>query len=148
MKILLSLSLIYSVGIIASDKLIEKDFKKKIYKTPLREFSVILTDDGFYPHKLMAFTGERVKFFITSTSKKSQCLILQKHEIFISAEKGQLNEGDTELHHPGRYKFYCPSSEHSGFLTVMDKDKEVKRAVASEKEADKPNYWTPRNYDE
>lgn len=137
----------------ADEPLIEKDFKKKIYKNPLREFSIIVTDDGFYPNKLIAYVGEKVRFFVTSTTKNSQCFVLQKHEVFISAEQGHLNETETTLENPGRYKFYCPTTKHSGYLTVIDKAsqaKEAARSVASESEEkpERPKYWTPRDYDE
>lgn len=133
-----------------SHSLIEKDFKEKSYTYPLREFSVIISDDGYYPNKMLAYVGEKLRFYVTSTAKKSQCFILQNHEIFISAEKGQINEMEVVLDNPGRYKFYCPSSKHIGHLTVVAKDsgkQDVIRAVASEKTTDKTEYWTPRDYD-
>lgn len=150
-KLLTFIFLIGPVSLFANERLIEKDFRKKVYKQPLREFSVIVTDDGFYPNKMMAFVGEKVRFFLTTTSKKSQCFVLQKHEIFISAEKGRLNEAEVVLENPGRYKFYCPASKHEGFLTVTEKfaaQEEPARTVASEEVSDKPKYWTPRDYDE
>lgn len=143
--------LIVEVGY-SDDIIIEKDFQEKTYKNPLREFSVIITENGYYPNNLVAYVGERVRFYITTTSKKSECFILQKHEVFISAQKGRLNEGDTLVENSGRYKFYCPASEHKGFLTVFDKNDVKKetatRDIASEPKDTKPRYWTPRDYDE
>ena len=46
-----------------ADKNIEGNFKKKMFKTPLREVSIIVSDDGFYPNKIMAFQGEKVRFY-------------------------------------------------------------------------------------
>lgn len=121
-----------------------------MFKTPLREISVIVTDDGFYPNKIMAFQGEKVRFYITSTSKKSQCFVLQKHEIFVAAEKGVVNEAEVIVDHPGRFRFYCPSSKFNGHFTVFEKfssEQEQARGVASESEEGQVKHWIPRDYD-
>ena len=126
---------------------LNQNFKKRTFENPLREVSVIVGDDGFYPSTIVAFEGEKIHFFITSSTKKNQCFVLQKHEVFVSAEFGRINETEVVLEHAGRYKFYCPSHKFEGFLTVLSKDKpeeQISRTVASEK----PNYWTPRDYDE
>jgi plastocyanin domain-containing protein len=130
----------------AQDHLLERNFKKKTYDFPLREVSIIVTDDGYYPNKIVAFQGERIHFFITSASAKNQCFILQKHEVFVSAEKGTINEAEIIADQAGRFKFYCPSSKFTGHLTVFEKfaaEEEINRSIASEK----PKYWLPRDYD-
>ncbi len=135
----------FSISLVYADDL----FEKKEFERPLREVSIIVTDTGYYPNKIMAFKGERVRFFVTATGEKSKCFILQKHELFLSADQGRVNEGEVDADKPGRFKFFCPSTKHEGYLTVYEKFKEevkpekVKRDVASEK----PNYWLPRNYD-
>ncbi len=133
------------------DHLVETNFKKKVFKNPLREISVIVTDDGFYPNKIMAFKGDKVRFYITSTSKKNHlCFVLHKHEVFVSAEKGKVNEVEVLIENPGRYKFYCPSTKYVGYLTVFEKfseEEDQKRSIASEVGSGKPNYWIPRDYD-
>jgi hypothetical protein len=134
--------------IFADSSKLGSNFKAKSYKAPLREISVIATDDGYFPNKLMAFVGEQVRLYITSSSNKKDCLILQQHEVFLSAQKGVVNETLFILDKPGRYRFYCPSSKNEGHLTVIKKDsvKETVRSIAGEKL--KPTYWTPRDYDE
>jgi len=123
-------------------------FKKKNFKRSLREVSVILTKDGFYPNKIVAFQGEKLRFFITSTNDTPQCLVLQKHELFLSAEKGKVNEGEIVVDNPGRYRFYCPSSKFEGHLNVIEKFKAHEEKPSREIASEKPNYWLPRNYDE
>jgi plastocyanin len=123
--------------------------KEKMFEQPLREFALILTEEGYYPNRLMAHTGEKVRFFVTSTKKASDCFLLQDHKIFLSAKFGEVSEGEVTFKESGKYKFYCPSSKHEGFVTVVDKASNVedqKREIASEKE--KPAYWMPRDYDE
>ncbi len=133
-------------------------FKAKKFKHPERHLSVIATDDGYYPDKLFAYEGEKVKFFVTSTSSKGHCFILEGHEVFVSAERGHLNEAQVIANQPGRYKFYCPAGGHSGFLTVFAKgdgnqieevENKLGRGIASEEAKPvKPSYWLPRDYDE
>jgi plastocyanin len=124
----------------------DSPFDEKSYEAPVREISIIATDDGFYPNKVMAFTGEKVKFFITSTSGSKHCFILQKHEVFVAAEKGKINEAHVNLDMPGRFKFYCPSSNYKGHLTVFEKFKQ-EQDTGREPASLKPKYWTPRDYD-
>lgn len=133
---------------ISSNLWAQDQFSKKLYKNPVRELSIIVTDDGFFPSRIMAFKGERVKFFITSTSKKKQCFILQKHDVFLSVENGQVNEGSVLLDHAGRFKFYCPASEVKGYLTVFEKSNIESEQSARTPASTKPNYWLPRDYDE
>lgn len=125
----------------------EDGFKKKVFKEPLREISVIVTDEGYYPNRIMAFEGERVRFYVTSTSKKGQCFILKNHEIFVSAEKGQVNEVEFIAEKTGRFKFYCPSAKFQGHLTVFEKADKVKEEVKRKVASEKPSYWLPRDYD-
>jgi len=131
----------------AGDVPLGKKFRGKVFKNPLREISIIVTDDGFYPNKIMAHEGEVLRFFVTSTSKKAQCFVLQKHDVFIAAETGVINEIEIEIKKPGRFKFYCPSSKFLGYLTVIEKSLEdteqARRDIASKKH----NYWMPRDYD-
>ena len=130
----------------------EAHTKVKYFKEPVREFSIILTGEGYYPNRMVAYVGEKVRFFVTSTKKESECFLLQDHKVFLSAKMGEVSEGEVLLKEAGKYKFYCPSSKHHGFLTVIEKASHVeeqKRKIASEaKEEAGPSYWTPRDYDE
>ena len=122
-------------------------FGEKKFKNPIREISVIVTDDGFFPNKISAFEGEKVRFFVTSTAKDKQCFILQKHELFLGVAKGSVNEGEVLLESPGRFRFFCPSHKKQGFLTVIKKEVEVEE-VREPASVQKPVYWTPRENDE
>ncbi len=145
-KCLLSLLFLFVFPIsLIADKALADD-KVKYFKKPLREYSIILTEEGYYPNRLVAHAGDKVRFFVTSTQSKPECLIVQDHKIFLSAKKGEVSEGETIFKSAGKYKFYCPSSKHKGFITILEKNDDVEeqtRKVASEK----PNYWLPRDYD-
>jgi plastocyanin domain-containing protein len=127
----------------------------KVFDKPQREHSIILTESGYYPDQIVAFEGERLKLFVTSTIDKPECLVVEDHKIFLEATKGKVASGESVLAKAGTYKFYCPSSHYQGKLVVLEKkvkkdkpkrlipSEDVAREIASEK----PSYWTPRNYD-
>ena len=135
-------------------------FAPKKYKRPLREVSIIVTDDGMYPNKILGYVGEQLRIFVTSTAKKDQCFLLENHEVFLGVSKGKLNEGTVNLENAGRFKYYCPSSNHRGHLTVINKNDlgtkpEEDRTPASvdslqerEPEPPVPSYWIPRDSEE
>jgi plastocyanin len=123
------------------------------FKQPLREVSVIVTPEGYYPNQISVFEGERVRFFVTSTVDKPHCFVVDEHKVFLAAEKGKMTEGETLFRRPGKYKFYCPSSQEKGFVTVIEKvklsprpeEKKPGRQVASDY-TDDPSHWVPKNY--
>lgn len=128
----------------------ERGLAAKEFERPVREFSVIVTPEGYYPKHFSVQEGERVKFYVTSTLSKPHCFIVDKHKIFVSASKGSLNEAESVFDNPGRYKFYCPSAKKDfGYITVIQKVRipspEVKREISGKYESG-PNYWTPKDY--
>lgn len=143
LMIILSIS---SLSFATENLFIEREFSK-----PLREISVIITEEGFYPNKLMAFEGEKVRFFITSTTKDKQCFILQKHKLFLGVDQGKVNEGELVLDQTGRFRFYCPTNKKEGYLTVLKKSgkvaEETSRGRAPASVVTKPTFWTPREND-
>lgn len=141
-KWFISLSvLVYSVLAVAQDKPANAP-------TPMRELSVILTAEGYYPKHLNVFEGEKVKFYLTSTVEEPGCMIVQGYEVFMAANKGKVTEAEVTFDKAGSYSFYCPSNrKNDGKLTVMKKivPKENKRGIASERSSD-PALWTPKEY--
>lgn len=113
---------------------------------PVRNYSVILAEDGFSPENLVAYEGETLNISVTSTKEDKGCLFLREHNVFIAAQRGKINHGSVDLDEQGSFEFYCPSLKFKGTLTVLSKpEKEVKRDIASEKP--EVNYWLPRDYD-
>lgn len=112
---------------------------------PVREVSIIVSKEGYYPKNFTVFQGERVKFFVTSTVDSPDCLIVQGHKIFMSATKGKITEGEAIFEHPGTFAFYCPATKHDGTVTVMKKvDPLAGRTIASDKNG---HLWVPKEYD-
>ncbi len=128
-------------------------FDAQKHKKPMREVAIIASDDGYFPNKISAFVGEKIRLLVTSSSDKKQCLILEKHEVFLPAEKGKIADKLIVLDSPGRYKIYCPATDFVGHLTVLEKPGKkaktqiIERTIASEPEQRVPHYWIPRDYD-
>lgn len=109
--------------------------------SPVREISVIVTKEGYYPKSISVFEGEKVKFFVTSTLEEPHCLIVEAHKVFLAANKGKVTEGEAHFERAGEYAFYCPSSKNDGKIVVLKKHV-PKREIASERKT----IWTPREY--
>lgn len=125
--------------------------KAHTFKNPIREIAVIVTDQGYFPDKISVFEGEQVRFFVTSTIDGPDCFVVDQHKIFLAAEKGKMTEAETIFKIPGKYKFYCPSHNLKGHITVIEKVKLTKavekkvRDVASEENEDS-KIWLPQSY--
>lgn len=109
---------------------------------PVREISVIVTKEGYYPKSISVFEGEKVKFYVTSTVEEPHCMIVEAHKVFVAANKGKVTEAETTFDKAGEFAFYCPSSKNDGKIVVMKKVL-PKREIASEKKRD---VWMPREY--
>lgn len=119
-------------------------FKRQKYSSPIREVSIIVTDEGFYPSKFSVHKGERVRFFVTSTTEDKQCFILKGQEFFLAAQKGRISEGMISFDDKGVVEFYCPTHKEKGRITVLERSKKRKvlqRSIASKK----VRAWTPKD---
>ncbi len=110
---------------------------------PVREVSVIVTKEGYYPKTLSVFEGEKIKFYVTSTVEEPHCLIVESHKVFMAATKGKVTEGEAVFDKPGEFAFYCPGSKNDGKVVVIRKVIQ-KREIASETE--ESMVWTPKEY--
>ncbi len=111
---------------------------------PTREISIIFSEEGYYPKSISVFEGEKVRFFVTSTTDKPNCFIVESHKVFLSATKGKISEGEVTFDKPGSFSFYCPSSKNDGRVVVLE-TKKPERAIASEKKD--PLKWVPKDYE-
>lgn len=128
-------------------------FKK--FDIPERSFSIILSDEGYYPSEIVAFEGEKINFFVTSTTNDTQCLLLKGHELFLSASRGKISFGEVILKDVGEFQYYCPGYESVGRVIVLGKSKAKKsifhkskpsgaRTLASDK--DESGEWKPKDF--
>ena len=115
---------------------------ENVTNIPWREISLIVTPEGYYPKTFSVFAGEKVRFFITSTTEQKSCFILAEKKLFMAAEKGVLSEGQAYFEKPGRYSFHCPTGKIKGHLTVLP------GKIPYEEGKDKLADWRPRNVEE
>lgn len=122
------------------------DYAEKIkYKVPVREHSIIITEEGYYPKQISLFEGEKLKVFLTSTLNHPSCFMLPQKKIFMAARKGEVTESEAYFNKPGIYWFYCPTGKIKGKITVLEKletKKIVERKIASER---RMGQWRPRD---
>jgi plastocyanin len=104
-----------------------------------REVSIIVTKEGYYPKSITVFKGEKVKFYVTSTTDEADCFILQGHKVFLAATKGKVTEAETVFTNDGVFNFYCPSHKNDGKILVLKKS--GSRDIASEGDV-----WKPKEY--
>ena len=91
------------------------------FSTPLREHSIIATNEGYFPDHISIFEGEKLRIFFTSTSEISSCLKVREKKLFLSAKKGALAEGEIIFNNPGVFEYYCPAKNLKGTITVLRK---------------------------
>jgi len=126
-------------------------FKK--FKAPQRDFSIIVSNEGYYPDRMIVFEGEKVRFFVTSTTTDSKCFILENHEVFLPANKGRVSEAEVVLDKAGEYSFYCPSFAHRGKLVVLGERERAQSVVKINRDPasstslrQNEQGWVPREY--
>lgn len=119
---------------------------QKTLENPIREQSIIITKEGYYPKRVVAFTGEKVRFFVTSTLSEPSCFIVKGKEAFVSAKKGRMTETEAIFDEAGEYEIYCPTHSFRGKVVVLDHhgNNVRRRSIASEK--DKASAWMPKEY--
>ncbi len=111
---------------------------------PLREISVIASETGYYPDAPIAFVGEKVRLFVTTTTDEKRCLLIPDKKIFLNMEKGKIDEGEFIATEPGVYKFHCPTGKLKGALTVFAHPDDKKRELASESRS-RVKIWFPKD---
>jgi hypothetical protein len=97
------------------------------FNHPERHFSIIVTKAGYYPDQLIAFEGEKIRLFVTSTLTEPQCVLLKGHKLYLSAKVGKVTEGEVLLENAGEYNYYCPGFDSVGKITVLGKSEKKKK---------------------
>jgi plastocyanin domain-containing protein len=93
---------------------------EEVYKYGVQEFAVIAGDTGFFPQRLIVRRNIPVRIFLTSSSSKALCFIMDEFSI----KKGFASQAMEEVRFlptkAGQYKFYCPVQEIEGSIIVRD----------------------------
>lgn len=111
---------------------------------PVRDISIIASETGYYPSAPTAFVGERIRLFVTATTEEKRCLLLPEKSLFLSLEKGRIDEGEFIATSPGVYKFHCPTGKLKGTLTILQRPDDRRRELASEAEK-RVRIWFPKD---
>ena len=136
MRLIILLTLLIQISNLSADDVLDYG-----YQRPSREISIIATDEGFYPKNFSVFEGEKIRFFITSISEGPSCFVLAEHDLFISANRGLIAEGEITFSKAGREEFYCPANKKRGTITVLKhKRRRPSRSTASQAE----QVWMPK----
>jgi hypothetical protein len=118
--------------------------KEKTLDVPYREQAIIISKEGFYPNRLIAFKGEKVRFFITSVGVESACFNIPDKNIYTTANPSKITESETFFDKVGVYQFNCPNNTFSGRIMILekpaDKEERMRRGLAS----DTVKIWMPK----
>ncbi len=114
--------------------LVEKNDEK--FDIPIREHSIIISEQGYFPSRISIFTGEKLKIFLASLKDKPSCLFIKSKNVFLSVNGREIIESEIYFDTPGEYEFSCPSEATKGRITVLQrnggKKKDTARSIASE----------------
>ena len=140
--ILLSLTVFWPA--LAAKELDKKSFIA--FKDPIREQSVIITPEGYYPKTINIFKGEKLRIFLTTTEGQS-CLIIPSFDIFMAGRAGTVTTKEVVFQKEGKYPFHCPTGQIKGEIIVWQHPLErtkssVSRKIASTRE--KKEQWRPQ----
>ncbi|OUR94051.1 hypothetical protein A9Q84_18230 [Halobacteriovorax marinus] len=142
-KIWIYLTLLVSLNSLALE---QTHFKARKFDSPEREQSIIVSSEGYYPKVVHVYSGEKVKFFITSTGSRPSCFTIPKKQVFLPASRGEISESTVFFERPGVYEFNCPAGGIKGRIVVQEhptaRRARIKREIASEKRV---KIWRPRD---
>lgn len=128
----LRLAILISLGVSANEMPDRPSFKA--YEFPKREFAVVLTEQGYFPDKLIFFAGEEISLWFTTTQEQVACLQLHgpstSSTVLVSAKKGELHRATLKLDQPGLYSFNCPGFSFAGTAVVLGEPQQRHDTVA------------------
>lgn len=123
----------------------ETYFQKETFDVPYREQAIIVGENGFYPNRIVAYQGERVRFFVTSAGVKSACFNIPDKNVFSGPSEGKILEVEAFFDKAGVFQFNCPNSAYVGRVMVLekaaDKEERIRRGLAS----DLTKVWMPKD---
>jgi plastocyanin len=143
LKRLVIIAILFSINVFSIE---DTYLQGQTYSNPIRQQSVIVSSDGYFPNVIHAFSGEKLKFFVTSTTTRPSCFTLPAKDVFLPANKGEITESVVYFEKPGVYEFNCPAGGVKGKIVVREhpvaRRERIKREIASEKRV---RIWRPRD---
>lgn len=111
---------------------------------PMRENAIIVSDTGFYPNRIVVFRGEKVKFYVTNISESAQCFNIPDKNVYTTAQKGKIAEGEAFFDKSGVFLFNCPNTNFQGRVIVMEKAQDMMENTRRGLASDKVKIWKPK----
>lgn len=117
---------------------------------PYREQAVIISKEGFYPNRLIAYKGEKVRFFVTAVGVDSACFNIPDKNVYATATAAKIVEVETFFDKVGVFQFNCPNNSFTGRVMILekasDREETMRRGLASDtvkiwKPKDTPSEW-------
>lgn len=122
----------------------ETYFTEQKLDVPFRESAIIVSDTGFYPNRIVVFKGEKVKFYVTNISEGSQCFNIPDKNVFTTAQRGKIAEGEAFFEKSGVFVFNCPNFNFQGRVIVMEKAEDQNETLRRGLASDKVKIWRPK----
>lgn len=143
MKRLFIIALIFSINVFSIE---DTYLQGEKYDNPIRQQSIIVSNDGYFPKTIHVFSGEKLKLFVTSTTHRPSCFTLPSQNVFLPANKGEITESVVYFDRPGVYEYNCPAGGVKGKIVVKEhpvaRRARIRREIASEKRV---RIWRPRD---
>jgi plastocyanin domain-containing protein len=93
---------------------------EEVFKNGVQEFSLVATDTGFLPSKILVRKNIPVRLFLTSASPQTLCFVMDDFSIKKNMVPQRVDEVRFLPDRAGQYKFYCPIKEIQGTVVVRD----------------------------
>jgi plastocyanin domain-containing protein len=94
-----------------------------------QEIAVIVNDLGFFPSNITVTQGIPVRLFVTGSSKKSQCFMMDAYGIRRQIQNQKVEEITFTPDESGTFAFTCPMNGAKG--TMLVKELELGRMPAN-----------------
>jgi hypothetical protein len=88
----------------------------------VQEFSIIVTEKGFFPNKVIVRRNIPVNLYLTATDSRSLCFVMKKGEFNFHQGVGAKNVERISFRptETGPFEFHCPINNIKGNLIVRD----------------------------
>lgn len=93
---------------------------EEVYKYGIQEFSIIASDTGFFPTKVIVRKNIPVRLTLTSASSTSYCFMLDEFNVRKGVPSQEVVEVRFLPTKASTYRFYCPKQEIEGTIVVRD----------------------------
>lgn len=99
---------------------IETPIPQPTLRSTLQEISVIVSDQGFYPERIVLTQGTPVKMYLITPAKVPLCFMVDEWGIRKGVKPGKIEEISFTPDQPGNFRFYCPVKSIEGKITVRE----------------------------